>query len=257
MGAKKKTDVMENTDQIKIVADPTAQAVSDTPTAAGEAADESQGETAAETTDKAEAKKKPSRVRSHKYAAVRAKVDKTKKYDALAAMELLKKLSYTKFDGTVTAHLVVKEAGVSAAVTFPHSTGKSVRVAIASDDVLKEIEAGTINFDILVASPEWMGKLARFAPVLGPKGLMPNPKNGTITKDPKAAKAKLEVGTITVKTEKKAPLMHVRIGKVSMEAKQLAANMETLMKSVGTKLESASVAASMSPGIKVALIEAA
>jgi large subunit ribosomal protein L1 len=251
MGAKKKTEVMESNDQIKIVADPTATAASDA-TVAGEAADGSQSETAAEP-EKA-VKKKVSRVRSKKYAAVRAKVDKTKKYDSLTAMELLKKLSYTKFDGTVTAHLVVKEAGVSAAVTFPHSTGKSVRVAIASDEVLKEIEAGTINFDILVASPEWMGKLARFAPVLGPKGLMPNPKNGTITKDPNAAKAKLEAGTITVKTEKKAPLMHVRIGKVSMEAKQLAANMDTLIKAVGTKLESAAVASSMSPGIKVAFV---
>jgi large subunit ribosomal protein L1 len=148
---------------------------------------------------------------------------------------------------------VVREAGTSVSLTLPHSTGKSVRVAIASDEVIAKIQAGEIDFDVLVAHPSFMPKLAKFAPVLGPKGLMPNPKNGTLTPNPEAAQKKLEAGTVTVKTEKKAPLMHVRIGKNSMETAQLTANLETLLKTLKGKVLSMAIASSMSPGVKVVI----
>jgi large subunit ribosomal protein L1 len=243
MGTKRKANVMTGDENIKIVADPTMQP------AMSEEGDVAEGE--AVLTEAAPVKTKKARVRSGKYVAVRAQIDKTKKYDSFAAVELIKKLSYTSFAGTVTAHLVVKETGMSAAVTLPHSTGKTLRVAIVDEAVLKAIEEGKIEFDILLAEPQFMPKLAKFASVLGPKGLMPNPKNGTVTPKPEVQKKKLEGGTVTLKTEKKAPLLHVQIGKTSMETKQLVENLDTLIKAFNTKLVRVSVAATMSPGIKV------
>ncbi len=244
MGTKRKANVMTGDENIKIVEAPTSEAT------------ENAGDTAmtVDAEQKPAVKTKKSRVRSQKYQAVRAQIDKTKKYDPFAAIELVKKLSYTSFAGTITAHLVVKEAGMSASVTLPHSTGKSIRVAIVTDEVLKQIENGEINFDILVSAPQYMPKLAKFAPVLGPKGLMPNPKNGTLTPNPEAQKQKLEAGTVTIKTEKKAPLVHVQIGKTSMDTKQLVENLEALFKAFNTKLVRASIAATMSPGVKVAYV---
>jgi large subunit ribosomal protein L1 len=244
MGAKRKSGVISSTDEVKIVkaAEPEME-VADQVNADGETVP---AEAAAEPE-----KKKREHNRSAKYKAVRAQIDRTKKYDVFAGVELLKKLSYTKFDGTITAHIVLREVGATASLALPHSTGKTLRVAIVDDALLKEIEAGTINFDILVAAPQFMPKLAKFAPVLGPKGLMPNPKNGTLTPNPEAQKKKLEAGTITIKTEKKAPLMHVQIGKVSMGTKELVENVEALIKAVGTKIERMTLAASMSPGVKI------
>lgn len=237
MGAKRNTGVISSTDEVKIVADPEATTVSE--------------ETSAEPAEAPKKAKATGRVRSTKYVAVRAQVDKTKKYSVKAAVELVKKLSYTKFDGTISVHAVVREAGLSVPLTLPHSTGKTVRVAIASDEVLAKIQDGQIDFDVLVAHPSFMPKLAKFAPVLGPKGLMPNPKNGTLTPNPEAAQKKLEAGTITIKTEKKAPLMHVRIGKNSMETDQIVENMNALGKALKGKLMSWAVASTMSPGVKV------
>ncbi len=236
MGAKRKTGVISSTDEIKIVEAP---------------AEEVTGQGAV--TSEAPKKKASSRIRSKRYVSARSQVDKTKKYSTSAAIELVKKLSYAKFDGTITAHAVVKEVGVSVPLTLPHSTGKTVNVAVASDEVLAKIADGKIDFDILVAHPSYMPKLAKFAPVLGPKGLMPNPKNGTLTPNPEAQKKKLEAGTVTIKTEKKAPLLHVRIGKNSMATKQLVENVEALTKALGIKLVSLVVASSMSPGVKVAV----
>lgn len=246
MGAKHKTETMSSTDEIKIVAAPDAadNTVMDVTSA-------TEGTVQDPALAPKPAKPKKLRIRSQKYQAVRAQIDKTKKYDSFAAVELVKKLSYTSFAGTITAHLVVKEAGMTAAVTLPHSSGKSLRVVIVDEVVLKNIENGQIDFDILVAAPQYMPKLAKFAPVLGPKGLMPNPKNGTLTPNPEAQKKKLEGGTVTVKTEKKAPLVHIQIGKTSMETKQLVENLEALIKAFNTKLVRASIAATMSPGVKV------
>lgn len=247
MGSKKNVDMSAKTDEVKIVADPAAEETMGVDKAAHtEASDQA---------EKKEVKKpKAARARSRKYATVRAQVDKTKVYDTFAAVELVKKLSYSKFAGTVVADIVVKEVGASASLTFPHSTGKTVRVAVVNDEVLAQIEAGTIDFDVLITEPRFMPKLAKHARVLGPKGLMPNPKNGTITENPELKRKELEGGKVTLKTEKKAPLMHVMLGKTSMDTKELVNNLNTLLEALKGKAVKASVTATMSPSVKVAVL---
>lgn len=260
MGTKKNITISGAEDKIKIVTDPDKKKIAtaedanlDTvETTADDLAGEEQiAEALADEPKKATPKKE----RSHKYKAVRSKVDKTKKYSLTEAIALVKKLSYTKFDGTISAHAQIKEAGDKVDITFPHSTGQSVRVAIFDEAVLAKIEANTLDFDILVATPKDMAKLTKYARVLGPKGLMPNPKNGTLTPNPEMKKKELEAGKITLKTEKKAPLIHVSIGKVSMSDEALIANLETLIKVLGGKVQKLSIASTMSPGIKVLLEE--
>ena len=207
-------------------------------------------ETAEEAKQAKKAAKK-SRTRGKKYQEKRALVDKTKEYNALEAVELLKKMSFSKFVGTVEAHLEVKETGVSATLTFPHSTGKSVRAEIVSDELLEKISKGIIEFDVLIARPEDMKNIAKFARVLGPKGLMPNPKNGTVTPTPEKRKIELEAGAVTLKTEKKAPLVHTVIGKLSMTEKELADNIQALLTAFENKAVKLYIAASMSPSVRV------
>lgn len=198
-------------------------------------------------------KKQPvaKKIRSKKYTLAKSKLDKTQKYELAKAIEMVKDLSYSKFDGTVEAHLVVKEAGISTNVSFPHSTGKSIKVAIFSEKLAKDIEAGNIDFDILIASPSDMPKLTKFARVLGPKGLMPNPKNGTLTTNPEGKKKELEAGKVNVKTERKAPLMHIGVGKISMKTADLAENIEALLNALKGKVNKLTISATMSPGVKV------
>ncbi len=231
MGSKKNVDMSAAQDTVKVVE--TAESVEGTETS------------------KKEALVTSKKVRSRKYAKTRSQVDKTRKYTTAEAVAIIKKLSYTKFDGTITLDGVVKEAGKVASLTLPHSTGKSIRVAIVDDALLAEIEAGTIEFDALVTTPQYMPKLAKFARVLGPKGLMPNPKNGTVTPKPEIKKAELERGTFELKTEKKNPVIHVTVGKVSMDDKALVENIEALLTIAKGKLQSATISATMSPSVKL------
>lgn len=198
---------------------------------------------------------KAKKVRGKKYQAVRSQVDKSKLYTLKEAVELTKKLSYTKFVGSLEAHVQVREVGDNVALALPHSTGQTVKVTIVDAKVLEGIEAGKIDFDILVAHPEFMPKLARFAKVLGPKGLMPNPKNGTLTPNPELKKKELEAGKFNLKTEKKAPLMHLIIGKTDMATSDLVENVEALIKALKGKILKLSLAPSMGPGIKVLIEE--
>ncbi len=234
MGSKKNVDMSATTDEVKIVENTQAPAV------------ESDAETAAP-----KAEKKAARIRSKKYVATRSQVDKTKIYDAFSAIELTKKLSYSKFDGSITVDGVVRETGVQNKLTLPHSTGKSLKVVIVDDAVLAEIEAGNIDFDALITTPQFMPKIAKHARVLGPRGLMPNPKNGTVTANPEQKKADLEKGELIIKTEKKRPVIHVTIGKVSMDTKELVENYNALMTALKGKVLKSTLSATMSPGIKV------
>jgi large subunit ribosomal protein L1 len=247
MGTKRKNTVMTGDANIKIVgAEPvTAVAESDTQVTA-ENTEAVINETAEETK---KVTKKTSR--SKKYQTVRSQVDKTKTYDAFAAIELVKKMSYSKFGGSVEAHGVMRDIGEVGKLTFPHSTGKTVRVAIVDDELLAKIEAGTLDFDVLVAAPQFMPKLAKLAKILGPKGLMPNPKNGTLTPKPENKKKELEAGSIVIKTEKKAPLIHLTVGKTTMDTKELVENLDTLTKIAKGKLLKLSICASMSPSVRV------
>jgi large subunit ribosomal protein L1 len=189
--------------------------------------------------------------RSQKYKAVRAKVDKTRHYDPFSAVELVKKLSYSNFTGTISAHLELKEKGVVQDIEFPYSTGRDLKVEIASEDTLEKIEEGNIDFDVLLAAPSFMSKITKYAPILGPQGLMPNPKNNTLTPNPEQRKQELESGQLTLKTERKAPLIHVPIGKADMETKKIVANLKTLITAFKHKLKKMTIAATMSPGVKV------
>ena len=189
--------------------------------------------------------------RSKKYKAVRAKVDKTRTYDPFSAVELVKKLSYSDFLGTISAHLVLKEQGMVREVEFPHSTGRELKVEIASEKTLKKIEKGNIDFDVLLAAPQFMPKLTKHAPILGPQGLMPNPKNDTLTPNPEQKKKELKSGKLTLKTERKAPLIHVPIGKTDMDSKKVVENLRALIDAFRSKLKKVSIAATMSPGVRV------
>lgn len=201
----------------------------------------------------AEAKsEKKVHVRSKRYQEARGRIDRTKAYSLSDAFSILKGLSHAKFDESIELHLVCKEVMSNLEVSFPHSTGKKVRVEIFSDDLIEKLDKGIIEFDVLLATPAQMGKLTKYARVLGPKGLMPNPKNGTLIADPEKRKNELSSGKQTVKGEKKAPLMHVTIGKASMETQALVDNAKALLSACGEgKVLKATVCSSMSPGIRV------
>lgn len=214
---------------------------------------------AASGSDDAAAKRLPPQLRHKKVVgknakAARKKVDPSQKYELAEAIKTLKSLSYAKFDETVELHLNVREKGMKGEVDLPHGTGKKMNIAIADEKLISEIEAGNINFDILIASPSFMPKLVPFARVLGPKGLMPNPKNGTVSDDPKAAAEKFQGGSVHYKTEPKAPIIHQAIGKMSLKDADIKENAEKLMNAVQKKnIISAYLSASMTPSVQIDL----
>ena len=190
--------------------------------------------------------------RSQRYQANAQALDKTKVYPITEALELLAKFQKAKFDETVELHLNTTRIGISANLSLPHGTGKKTRVVIADDKLIAEIETGKIDFDILLAKPDMMPKLARVAKILGPKGLMPNPKNGTITQNPEALIKKYEAGQISFKTEVKSPLIHLSIGKFSFGDKKLADNINAILQAVKPEnIQKIVLKSTMSPAIKV------
>lgn len=206
-------------------------------------------------------KAKHVRERSKRYKEVAGLVDKTKLYPLAEAVALVKKTSLTRFDGTVELHVNLNPASLGdtkgdfrGSVALPHGTGKEVRVVIADDALLANIEAGKMDFDVLVAHPSMMPKLAKVARVLGPKGLMPNPKNGTIGEHPERLALSLAKGQINFKAEPGNPIVHLPVGKVSFEDTKLIENIEAILSSIGRgKILRATLAATMGPGVKLAL----
>lgn len=165
------------------------------------------------------------------------------------AIDLVKKNSFSKFDGTVEVILNVTDKNLRGNVTLPHGTGKTIRVKIADDALVSTIENGRIDFDILVASPDMMPKLAKIAKILGPKGLMPNPKNGTISENPEELVKTLS-SSIQWKTQPDFPIIHTVIGKVSFENKKLGENFTALVKSVGKeKIKTVFLKPTMGPSV--------
>lgn len=202
--------------------------------------------------EKKEKKQVSSKKRGGKYQKSYTMRDKTKTYTLKEAVELVKKMKYTSFDESVELHLNVDETGLKGEVELPFSTGKTTRVVIVSDEVLADIEKGKLNFDVLVTHPSFMPKLARFAKVLGPKGLMPNPKAGTISPKPEEVVKKFAKGNLRWKTEAKFPLIHQMIGKVSHDDKNLVANAQALINSVGSKhIKKAFIKSTMSPSVTI------
>lgn len=204
--------------------------------------------------DKAKKQAVSKKSRGKKYREVKKLVDKTKTYTLSEAVSLLKKLKTAKFDESVEIHLNVDETGLRGEVEMPHTTGKTIRVKIVDDKVLAGLEKGMIDFDILITHPSYMPKLAKFAKMLGPRGLMPNPKAGTISLKPEEVAKKFEKGTLRWKTEAKFPLIHQMIGKISHEEKALVENIEAFIRSVGTPhIQKAVVKTTMSPSVKFVL----
>lgn len=204
------------------------------------------------------------RVRSKRYIEKASLVDKTKIYPLADAVSLVKKTSLTKFDGSVELHINLNPAsmgeknpsagGMRGSVSLPHGTGKHVRVVVADDTIIADVVEGKINFDILVASPTMMPRLAKVARILGPKGLMPNPKTGTVTEDTAKRAKELSTGKVNFKTEPDQPIIHLIVGKVSFDEKKLIENVDAILDAVGRgKIAKATLSATMGPGVKVQL----
>ena len=210
--------------------------------------------------------------------------DKSAQYEAAEAISLVKKSAVAKFDETIEAHIRLGVDGrhadqqVRGAVVLPHGTGKEVRVLVfAKGDKVAEAEAagadfvggdelipriqndGWFDFDVVVATPDMMGVVGRLGRVLGPKGLMPNPKAGTVTMDVTKAVKDIKAGKIEYRLDK-TNIIHCPIGKASFTEEQLADNFQTLMGAIikakpasakGTYLKSVTLASTMGPGVKV------
>lgn len=190
--------------------------------------------------------------RSKQYQEVKKLVDMAHLYPLAEAVPLLRKVSTSKFDASVELHFNLNVDKLAGEMSLPHGTGKEVKVEIASDATLTKLNDGIIDFDVLVAEPKMMGKLAKYAKLLGPKGLMPNPKTGTISDKPQEAAKKLSSGTIRYKSENKAPLMHLVVGKMSFKDSQLQDNIKAAVKEVKPKnIVGCYLCSSMSPSIKL------
>lgn len=196
------------------------------------------------------------RARGKKYLAAKKTVGKGTKMKLTEAIELLKKAKYAAFDESVDVHMNVVKTGLRGEVELPHSTGKTVRVAIVNDAVLEQLAENKIEFDVLVTHPSFMPKLARYAKLLGPKGLMPNPKAGTISPNPEEVAKKFMKGTLRWKTEPKFPILHQMIGKLSYETKNLSENAQALINAVGkANIKNVFVASSMGPSVEIEIEE--
>lgn len=192
--------------------------------------------------------------RGKKYLEARAKVDPKKAYSLADATKLLKETSTSKFDGSVELHLVLGKDSVNAKIELPHSTGKVRKVEIAGDETIEKLKSGKIDFDVLLASPETMSRLVPLAKLLGPRGLMPNPKNGTLVADPRKSVESFSGNHIMVKTEKSAPLTHNVVAKVGQPEKEIEDNIKAVLQSVGeNNIKKAVVSPSMGPGINIAI----
>jgi len=200
---------------------------------------------------KSSTRQKAAKVRSQKYQSAKAKIDRNKLYKVEDAIKLIKETSYTKFDGTLEMHLVVRKTGQSARVELPYSTGKSKKIEVADDSTVEKLIKGKIDFDILLSTADMMPKLVPFAKLLGPRGLMPNPKTGTIIKSNKDID-KFSGNTLNLKTQKDMPVMHTIAGKVSQKDEELTQNINAILDGVGRKtVLKAYLKSTMSPSAKL------
>lgn len=207
-----------------------------------------------------------SKPRSKKYQELARDLDRSKTYSVPEAIELVKKLSYSKFNGTLEAHINTSQTGIRGLVSLPYSTGKKLRIlafgaktpiedTISGDEsTIESISKGKADFDLVITIPDWMPKLAKVAKVLGPRGLMPNPKNGTITDDLKKTVEGFQAGKTEYKTESKARVIHLGLGKLNQPTEELSANIKILLQTIGkTKIRQVRLAPTMGPSVKIEL----
>ncbi len=191
--------------------------------------------------------------RGKKYKAARLKVE-NKAYSLAEAVKLVGETSYTSFAGSVELHIVLTEGTINTRVELPNSTGITRKIEVADDKTVEKLKSGKIDFDVLITTPAMMPKLVPFAKLLGPRGMMPNPKNGTVVEDPEKAIAAFSGNTITIKTEKSAPLIHLVIAKTNQEAKEIEENYTAVIEAIGEKrIKKAVLSPSMGPGIQVVI----
>lgn len=199
--------------------------------------------------------------RSKKYLAARAKVEPGKLYQLPEALTLIKELSMTKFDGSVEIHLRLNKKKAKGStessrgvVHLPHGTGKEKKVVVLDEKMIDEIaKTKKMDFDICIASPELMPKVAKIAKILGPKGKMPDPKSGTVTNDPKKVMEEIKSGKTEYRVDASG-IVHQIIGKVSWEDAKLADNAKVVMAIYPkSRLNSAFVTASIAPSIPLDL----
>jgi large subunit ribosomal protein L1 len=226
-----------------------------------------------------------------KYLAAAAKVDRNEYYDPQKALSLVKETSTTTFDGTVEVHIRLgvdprhADQQVRDVVVLPHGLGKAVRVLVFAqgegatlareagadfvaddDEMINKIQSGWTDFDVAIATPDMMGKAGRLGRVLGPRGLMPNPKAGTVVpaEDIPRVVVESKAGRVEFRTDKTANL-HVPIGKVSFDEEKLYDNLAALMEGVrrsrpasvkGTYIRRVTVTSTMGPGIRVDAVQA-
>lgn len=202
-------------------------------------------------------KKSKTKIRSKKYTDAKTHVDPINKYDLKEAIELAKKTSFTKFDGNIEVHVRLlsktgKPEQVRGMLTYPHATGKKTKVIILDDKTIDEIaKKSKIDFDIALATPAQMPKVAKLAKILGPKGKMPNPKAGTVTENPEKTKADLEGGQAEYRTDSYGNI-HQVIGKISEKSENLEENYKALLTILpADKIKTITMCATMGPGIKV------
>lgn len=199
---------------------------------------------------------KVAKTRGKKYLTAKKKVDPKLTYKLDEAIKLVQSTSLSKFVGKVEAHVTTVDMGNLGEITFPHLEASAKNIVILNDTILAELKDGKVNFDILIATPVTMPKLLPFARLLGPKGLMPNPKNGTLTDKPEEAVKKLSVAKAVVRTEKKAPVVHLVVGKISQPVDELLANVNELIKVIKpNKIKKLVLCATMGPSVKVEIIK--
>lgn len=222
--------------------------------------------------------------KSKKYVEALNKIDRTRLYDATEALSLVAEVATAKFDETVEAHIKLgvdsrhADQQVRGAVVLPHGTGKTKRVLVfakgakaaeaeaagadfvGAEELVQKIQGENwFEFDIVVATPDMMGVVGRLGRVLGPKGLMPNPKSGTVTFDVAKAIDEIKAGKVEYRLDK-TNIIHVPVGKVSFGGAKLAENFAALMDAIvkakpaaakGQYLRSVTVASTMGPGVKI------
>ncbi len=217
------------------------------------------------------------------YNAAAEKIDRATLYTPLQAAKLIKELDTAKFDETVEAHFRLgidtrkADQNIRGSISLPHGTGKTVRVAvfaegekareaeaagadiIGSDELVAQIQKGEINFDAAIATPNMMAKVGRIGKILGPRGLMPNPKLGTVTMDVAKMVSELKAGRVEYRADRYG-ICHVPLGKKSFSEQQLVENYASLYTEIlrvkpssakGKYVKSISVSSTMGPGVKV------
>lgn len=195
----------------------------------------------------------PLRLRGKNYRVKVALLEKGKIYPAVEAIELIKQTNIAKFDAAVEMHLKLRDDNVRGTISLPHGNGKTKKVAVATDEVIEQIAAGKLDFDVLLCTPAQMPKLAKHAKQLGPKGLMPSPKSGTVTEDIDKVKAEIENGRLEYRADKNK-IVHLSIGKISFDSEKLLENLEVMQQILlSHKILSISLASTMGPGVKVEL----